>query len=171
MITGMEQNKKWVCSICTTQLSSHFDVCWNCGCDRTGKRPSKNELPNEDTVLPSDIPFDDSAPSPQANKNMLIRYQDGYRVAKVIQGFGEACKVLGIVIGVLVTIVGLIASSISGFVLVIGLVLGAIVGFVGWAIGVLISAQGQLLQATLDTAVNSSPFLSNNQRAKIMSLP
>ena len=167
----MEQNKKWVCSICTTQLASHFDVCWNCGSDRTGKQPSKKESSNEDTVLPSDIPFDDSAPSPQESKNMLIRYQDGYRVAKVIQGFGEGCKVLGIVLGLLIAIAGGNASSISSFVLVIGLVVGAIVGFVGWAIGVLISAQGQLLQATLDTAVNSSPFLSNNQRAKIMSLP
>ena len=62
-------------------------------------------------------------------------------------------------------------SALSNFAVVIGLVVGPVVGFVGWAIGVLISAQGQMVMATLDMAVNSSPFLSNEDRAEIMSLP
>jgi len=73
-------------------------------------------------------------------------------------------------LGGLIVIGCAMAASASSFIVVIGLVVGPIVGFVGWAIGVLISAQGQIVKATLDTAVDSSPFLSNEERAKIMSL-
>jgi hypothetical protein len=62
-------------------------------------------------------------------------------------------------------------SALGGFSLVIGLVLAVIVGGGGFILGTLLAAQGQVLKATLDTAVNSSPFLSNDQRVEIMSLP
>jgi len=100
-----------------------------------------------------------------------MRYQDGYRLAKLTNGFGQTCKFVGIGSGGLILLGCANTPSISSFAIVIGLVVGSIVGFVGWAIGVLISAQGQMVKATLDTAVNSSPFLSNEERAKIMSLP
>ena len=102
--------------------------------------------------------------------DVLTRYQDGYRVANLINGFGQTCKVVGVCFGGLIFLGSAMAESISSFAIVIGLVVGSIVGFVGWANGVLISAQGHLVKATLDTAVNSSPFLSNEGRAKVMSL-
>ena len=101
----------------------------------------------------------------------VIEMATGYRVEKLINGFGQTCKVVGISLGGLILLGCAMAASISSFVVVIGLVVGSIVGFVGWAIGVVISAQGQMVKATLDTAVNSSPFLSNEERAKMMSLP
>ncbi len=110
-------------------------------------------------------------PTQQENESILTRYQDGYRAAKLINGFGQACKVVGLSLGGLIFLACASASSISNIAVVMGLVLGSIVGFAGWAIGVMISAQGQIAKATLDTAVNSSPFLSNEERAKIMSLP
>ena len=48
--------------------------------------------------------------------------------------------------------------------------LGALVAFAGWVIGVVLGGAGQYLNATLDTAVNGSPFLSNTQRAQLMRL-
>jgi len=59
-------------------------------------------------------------------------------------------------------------SSTEGF----GLIFLAIVAGIPLVVsGILVSAQAQLLKATLDTAVNTSPFLSNEQRAVVMSLP
>jgi hypothetical protein len=56
--------------------------------------------------------------------------------------------------------------------LVVGgaIVLGFVVWLPFWILGVVVAAQGQILKAVLDTAVNSSPFLSNDEKAKIMSL-
>jgi hypothetical protein len=51
-----------------------------------------------------------------------------------------------------------------------GSVFGILAGLVLYVFGILISAQGQILQATLDSAVNSSPFLTDEMRAEMMSL-
>jgi hypothetical protein len=82
---------------------------------------------------------------------------------------GTAIKAIGIILGVLVALVGLMAGSAE---VTLSAILAAIaVGVFFFVFGALISAQGQVLKASLDTAVNTSPFLSNQQRAAIMSLP
>jgi uncharacterized membrane protein len=48
---------------------------------------------------------------------------------------------------------------------------GVIIGALFWIVGVLYMAQAQKLKASLDGAVNSSPFLTNLDRAEMMSLP
>jgi len=52
----------------------------------------------------------------------------------------------------------------------VGVFIGIVVGGLGFIFGVMVSAQGQLLKAILDTAVNSSPLLDDDQRARMMSL-
>jgi hypothetical protein len=47
---------------------------------------------------------------------------------------------------------------------------GALGGIIIYVIGVLVSAQGQILKATLDTAVHTSPFLDDDQRLIAMRL-
>jgi hypothetical protein len=82
---------------------------------------------------------------------------------------GTAIKAIGIILGVLVALVGLMAGSAQ---LMLPAILAAIaVGGFFFVFGALISAQGQVLKASLDNAVNTSPFLNNQQRAAIMSLP
>jgi hypothetical protein len=49
-------------------------------------------------------------------------------------------------------------------------VLAVSVGVPLFVLGVLVSAVGQILAATLDTAVTSSPFLTKDQMAQVMSL-
>jgi hypothetical protein len=44
------------------------------------------------------------------------------------------------------------------------------VGLLFYLLGVLVAAQGQILLASLDSAVNSSPLLTNDQKAEILSL-
>jgi hypothetical protein len=52
-----------------------------------------------------------------------------------------------------------------------GAVLGALVGGLFFLFGILISAQGQILLAQADSAIHTSPFLTEEEKAKAMSLP
>lgn len=113
----------------------------------------------------------------------ITRYTDAYHMAKVLVRLGATLKILAIALGggiaavsgliVLVSLAGINRSPAA----IAGIGLGAIGFFVGILIGVLIflfgvhlSAQGQLLRATLDTAVNSSPFLTDTEKSQAMSL-
>jgi hypothetical protein len=96
-----------------------------------------------------------------------VRYSDGYKAAKAIVGFGNLVKTIGAVAGV---IIALVALSMSGTLFIAGVMFGGLVWLGLFVSGIVICAQGQLLLATLDSAVNNSPFLDNSQRASIMSL-
>jgi len=105
------------------------------------------------------------------------RYNDAYLVARVTNGFGGIIKGMGVIVAVLLGIVGLMfivnvrAGDATFAIGVLTIVSGLIVGVWFYIIGVLVSAQGQILKASLDSAVSSSPFLTNQHRARIMSLP
>ena len=102
----------------------------------------------------------------------MTRYSNAYRVAKAITTMAEAVKIIAIVAGVILFLLGMSgASSMMGVAsLILGVIAAVIVGGGGFILSVLISAQGQVLKATLDTAVNTCPFLQNEQRAEIMHL-
>ena len=102
------------------------------------------------------------------------RYFDAYLSARVIDGFGQTAKGLAIAFGVVGLLASLILGSQGGFGVPLGVITAGVavaVGLILYVLGTLISAQGQLLKATLDTAVNSSPLLSDAARGRIMSLP
>ena len=95
------------------------------------------------------------------------RYGDAYTVANAIINTGEAVKVIGVALAlvgaVAVAVVGYSGESANfGFWSDLGLLLCAVVGLAVWIAGVFITAQGQLLRALLDTAVNTSPLFSNS---------
>lgn len=95
------------------------------------------------------------------------RYMDGYRVANSVNAFGQFIKVGGVVLGLIVwaAITETVGSGFGGF------VFGLVVAMVFFVIGVVVAAHGQVLRATLDSAVHSSPFLTDDLRAAVMSLP
>jgi hypothetical protein len=102
----------------------------------------------------------------------MNRYTDAYRVARVIVGVGNLVKILGIVAAVVVVLVGFgVTNSMNtAGPLIASLPLALVTWLLLWALGVLVSAQGELLKANIDKAVNTSPFLVDEQRAEIMSL-
>lgn len=125
-----------------------------------------------------------ASPKTEEAKNLYAdsatqRYWDSYLVAGTVNNVGAFTKGLGLVGGLLVCMGALIAFSPSpnnpygslgqGF-MGVGFVAGTAFGAGFFVLGVMISAQGQIMMATLDAAVNSSPFLDDMQRAKIMSL-
>lgn len=102
---------------------------------------------------------------------LMKRYKDAYRAARMTVSAGSAIKVIGFVVAALILLVGIAAASQTnaaiGFTAVV-LALGYGLGF--FFSGVLIAAQGQILMANLDVAVNSSNLLSEAQRARIMGI-
>lgn len=102
------------------------------------------------------------------------RYSDAYFVARTIDGVGLTIKIIGLVIGALLGLTSLAAGSKGGVGIVFGFMGIAVAGAIAtvlYLLGTLASAQGQILKATLDTAVNLSHFLTDQDRARIMSLP
>jgi hypothetical protein len=131
-------------------------------------------------ATPAASPIDQSAKA-------VSRYQNGYRLARTISGLGHVCQAVGLLAGVLVVLFGVMGGetlmrpnpSMVGLAnyqtqhnvyLVSMIFFGALVAFAGWVIGVVLTAGGQHLNATLDNAVHSSPFLTNLQRAQLMRL-
>jgi hypothetical protein len=114
-------------------------------------------------------------PSPTSSKikpqtSISQRYTDAYRVAKWIVAVGTTVKVVGAVVAAIVG-VGLFVlaadrnSAGTGF--FAGLLIGGFIWFFSWIAGVFVTAQGQLLRASLDTAVNTSPFLADAEKANL----
>lgn len=108
---------------------------------------------------------------------LMHRYSDAYIVASATNGFGGLIKGIGVLIAILLIVIGLgfISQGRFGdatFALgVVTSVAGILAGVWFYIVGVLVAAQGQILKASLDSAVNGSPFLKNEHKAKIMSLP
>lgn len=143
-------------------------------------------------VVSSRSGLDMVAAASGATVNPVVnRYIDLYRRAYVMIGLGTTVKTVGIVVAAVIFffwfIVGIAVASetsnspftaqssagtVSFFVsTIIGAIFGALVGGLFSLLGILISAQGQLLMAHADSAVHTSPFLSDKERAAAMSLP
>ena len=99
------------------------------------------------------------------------RYRDAYLTAGAISGIGGVIKALGIIFGIILILIGFIAGNELGAIGVLsGLISGVLGGTILYVIGVIVSAQGQILMATLDSAVHTSPFLNDDQRLSAMRL-
>ncbi|MEW5974791.1 MAG: hypothetical protein AB1898_03180 [Acidobacteriota bacterium] len=100
------------------------------------------------------------------------RYRDGYLVARATASIGTTVKFIGIGLGVVImfgtSIIG--SRGSGGQFFLAGLLLGAIIAVPTYVLGVLVSAHAQVLKATLDTAVQTSPFLKKEDMARVMSL-
>jgi len=114
-----------------------------------------------------------------SDNQAVRRYQDAYTVAKTANAFGSFTKTIGLIGAGIIGVIGLMmmlftATTLgagAGFVMFLfALTFGAIVGAIFYILGIVLSALGQNLMATLDTAVNGSPFMSQEQKAQAMNL-
>jgi Zn finger protein HypA/HybF involved in hydrogenase expression len=172
-------SKSWECDACGADVSFEDRTCPKCGADIT------------------EIADDEAASSPPTSRRAFVkRYIDLYRAARLLVGVGTTVKGVGIVLAIIIFLFwflgGILASTqtqhtspfgpsptgqsgantffiFGGFVM--GAVLGALVGGVFLLLGILISAQGQILLAQADAAIHTSPFLTEEEKAMAMSLP
>jgi hypothetical protein len=107
----------------------------------------------------------------------IKRYQNGYSAAEAVVTFGTNLKLGGIFAGGVVLVGGLIEFLLNpadqgGFPMVFAsaIACAVVLVLISQIVAVGLRGEGQLLQAALDGDVNSSPFLSNAQRALAMSL-
>jgi hypothetical protein len=121
-----------------------------------------------------------------SNFELSKRYADSYRIANFQTGLGDLIKKVAGICGFIIFFGGLCYAGSSatpqpgffgpganmvGVVLgIFGMIIGAAVAGVGFILGILVSSDGQILKATLDTAVCSNPFLNDNDRAAMMTL-
>ncbi len=163
----------WTCSKCGEESEDDFDVCWNC-------QTSKDAPLSANTVALGEQKIKARKPAPPIESSeaasLMTRYRDGYLKARVMNGWGQVIKGLGVMVAILLAILGMVlvnddrsgdATFAFGVVIIVS---GVISGIWFFILGIVIAAHGQMLKASLDGAVNSSPFLTNEQRAKIMSL-
>lgn len=120
-------------------------------------------------------PAPDSGSTSPLSEKAMLRYQDAYRTANFINGVGRVIKIIGFVVGACIFLIGLLAGSEgpfgrSDFAVIAALICAAITCLVFFVAGVMVSAQGQHLKASLDCAVHSSPFMDDSAKARAMSL-
>lgn len=174
----------WMC-VCGETHEESFEACWSCGKGRPVGMDAAAlrsvSLPNRECEGPSGAEEPSSeyssggmAPN-EVGLGVVKRYSDAYAIASSIDAHGQAMKSLAVVLAVVVVAITLIGVTQANANLTMGgLMVGGFVAAVVWSMvhahGVRIAAEGQRLLAALDVAVHTSPFLSNAQRAQVMSL-
>lgn len=112
-------------------------------------------------------------------RNASNRYENAYLHARWVMQAGDLIQTVGWTLGVFIFCGAIFAAHTvltpltpaADWLRPAGLAIGAIItAFFFWLVGELLCVRGEDLEATLDSAVNSSPFLSDEQRAKVMSL-
>lgn len=163
----------WRCSKCGEEVEDDFDVCWNC---QTGKDGAVSETYSLAAASKTKGGDDVKVKDAPEVASLMRRYRDAYLEARAVNGYGIFIKVAAIIAALLLSLIGFMIfaeqrGGKSDAAIGLGVVVvGICVGLLFYLIGVLVSAQGQILKASLDSAVNNSPFLTNEHRAKIMSL-
>ncbi|MBZ5722363.1 MAG: hypothetical protein LAO03_18485 [Acidobacteriia bacterium] len=120
------------------------------------------------------IPF---APQPTENRAAMERYRDAYRMAGTAADFGETVRLGGIFLAGVTLVGSLVAFQVSKaehsafpVVTVTLLACAVLLVLIAHVWSIVFRALGELLKVATDSAVNSSPLLSNAQRAEAMSL-
>lgn len=174
-----------ICPKCRKRLLESVKFCSACSHDFSSNLgSSESALGN----FPSNPEHQKLSFSSQLVAAVKQRYKEGYLHARAITGIGAMVKGLGMFIGIVISLAGFVigagiaeqsrnslfggpgagAGFVVGFIFVL---IGAIIAIILWVIGVIVKSSGQMLKAQLDGAVNSSPFLTNMDRAEMMSLP
>lgn len=108
------------------------------------------------------------------------RYSDAYTEANAVVKIGKIVKGVAVILFIVILIIGFVVASESnrqfygrgdfnGAVAGIGFALSCLVGIPIYVLGILVAAQGQTSLATLDTAINSSRHLSDDDVALVLS--
>ena len=104
---------------------------------------------------------------------LIERYKNAYRVAHSACHLGSGARVFGSIAGAVVLVLSA-QTAVSYKGQTANATAAIIVGFSAlalfWLLGTVITTLGENLKASLDTAVYSSTFLDNVQRAQILSL-
>ena len=131
-----------------------------------------NQLTNSDiNSVSAERP--ESIPSAAKEFSVALRkrYSDAYNEAHAIVTIGKTIKIIAIILSIVATVSGFALSAEqrgNDYLWMGGIIVACIIGIPVYILGILVSAQGQTSLATLDTAVNSSRNLSDEDVTKVM---
>lgn len=159
------------CQKCGKSIDETHENSWCIKCGEPLPEDVRGRLPRLAAVVAvAQVSPDDSALAQAlANSPVVNRYRDAFRVGAALVGLGDGIKAAGAILGGIIVVVSF--SEASGAFLAAGIFLGVTMGALFWVSGVMVAAQGQILRATLDTAVAASRFLTDTERAGAMGLP
>ncbi len=175
------------CALCNAEIDPAARLCSRCTLDIGQQFSSAFPAPSRDSEWRElESKERDRGPSVMAAQftdAVRTRYRDAYYYSRFIDTIGKILKGIGFVGGGLIFVVGLaimgggprsgigsVDSAAVGLGLIIFGLYGGLWMFIWWLWGVVWRAAGQFLKASLDGAVHTSPFLSDLDRAEIMSL-
>jgi hypothetical protein len=175
---AISETEKWICPNCYRENQGNRQHCWKCGAHRDGRpmeKAAELSTPHEGRSTTAESKVHTRDPESREVRALMSRYWDAYVVARVTVGVGEGIKAIAIGLAALIVLGALlVAAQASGggaiVIFLAGVIAAAAVGGQFYLLGLIVMAQGQILKASLDGAVNTSPFLENEHRAKIMSL-
>jgi hypothetical protein len=163
----------WKCKHCSEELESNFDSCWKCGYDKGGKpAPEQKVEPAEAALLSGELLSRVATSAPgtaqrisRAAISLKARYSSAYDVARGYTILGAFVRWGGLAVAVAVLAAGV---GIGGGFAFGGFAIACFIAIMAVGFAAAIAAQGQMLLAQLDTAVNTSPLLSKNDVAAIL---
>lgn len=165
----------WKCKGCSEQIEAEFERCWKCSTWRDGRPASADDAKDMEEFLPTGERFSDLAASNSQSRSkkaiaeaLTRRYTDAYIAARWLIGIGGIVKFVAVVVSILFVVFGFVIANALG---TAGLIVGALglaIGIPIFVLGIQIAGQGQTHLATLDTAVNTSRHLSNDDVAAII---
>src|ERR1044072_4183701 len=177
------------CTSCGSTVPHQTKFCIHCGNSLETEKSSQNvsntepvtfkplihTQPVTERTLISDVTSTEKlGPSLPASESVMKRYRDAYHIAKLTDMAGHIFKAIGALMAILTLIIFGLALKTDflerGYAALVGLFFAGVVFLLFLAAGLVISAQGQNLKANLDCAANSSPFLTSEQKAEVMSL-
>lgn len=174
------QNSR-TCPNCGKSVAVAFRYCPACAHNFF---PETSQAPDRDRYLSGPVSRDGTPISSVLVNAAKSRYQNAYYYARFIDNVGKALKVIGFVGGGLIFLGGLVVlggaprsgfnsldASVGGLAILVFSIYSAVWIFFWWIWGVLWRSAGQFLKASLDGAVHNSPFLTDLERAEVMSLP
>ncbi len=118
---------------------------------------------------------------------LKTRYADAYKIARTTIKLGSMIKLIGMIVAGLIALAAIVSElgtprsqSLSAFgtatqgsmesaiMIGIAVAVAVVIGLLFFILGTYACAQGQILLASLDGAVNSSPFLDNAAKANVL---
>lgn len=165
----------WNCAGCKEKIDEDFGACWQCGLARDGEAQSPFTPSVGEPTLPNGLLRSHSLSIETTTKStdhvvlsLMRRYRDAYTSARWLIRLGTLVKFAAVILAIASIGAGAILSAVSSYAMWISFAIGGFVWIPTYVMGVLASGQGQTNLATLDTAVNTSRHLSDDDVADLL---
>ena len=161
------------CKTCGKAAGMFSEICSNCFQDYYKGQASSSTTQTTDAKP--------SAASVSGTNPLSFRYASAYRVSDLLVSASDVIGSVGISISVIVALAGfgtcaavgdksMIANNLGPVSSIPFFILSALVLAASYVTKLLVSALGQIHRAVLDTAVNTSPFISDDERATMLGI-